>query len=59
MSVTISRPGENTFYRYKSAFGGRLKARNQSAQRNEVMTGCNIINQFAVLGMPVSERIGA
>ncbi len=50
---------ENTFYRYKSAFGGRLKARNHAAQRNEVMTGCNILNQFAVLGMPVSEPIGA
>ena len=50
---------ENTFYRYKSAFGGRLKARNHAAQRNEVMTGCNILNRFAVLGMPVSERIGA
>ncbi len=50
---------ENTFYRYKSAFGGRLKARNHAAQRNEVMTGCNILNRFAVLGMPVSERIGS
>ena len=50
---------ENSFYRYKSAFGGRLKARNRAGQRNEVMSGCNILNRFAALGMPVSERIGA
>jgi len=27
---------ENTFYRYKKRFGGRLSARNEEAQRNEM-----------------------
>jgi len=38
---------ENTFYRYKKRFGGRLSARNEEAQRNEVLTACNILNKIA------------
>ena len=45
---------ENTFYRYKKRFGGRLSARNEESQRNEVLTGCNILNQMTELGMPNS-----
>jgi len=45
---------ENTFYRYKKRFGGRLTARNQEAQRNEVLTACNILNKMTELGMPSS-----
>ena len=45
---------ENTFYRYKKRFGGRLTARNEAAQRNEVLTGCNILNKMTELGMPNS-----
>ena len=45
---------ENTFYRYKKRFGGRLSARNEEAQRNEVLTACNILNRMTELGMPSS-----
>jgi len=45
---------ENTFYRYKKRFGGRLTARNEPAQRNEVPTACNILNRMTELGMPNS-----
>jgi transposase len=45
---------ENTFYRYKKRFGGRLTARNEEAQRNEVLTACNILNRMTELGMPNS-----
>ena len=45
---------ENTFYRYKKRFGGRLTARNEPSQRNEVLTGCNILNSMTELGMPNS-----
>ena len=45
---------ENTFYRYKKRFGGRLSARNAEAQRNEVLTACNILNKMTWLGMPDS-----
>ena len=48
---------ENTFYRYKTAFGSRLKSRTRVAQRNEIVTGCNILNRFAALGMPQSLKI--
>ena len=43
---------ENTFYRYKRRFGGRLSARNEEAQRTEVLTACNILNKMSELGMP-------
>ena len=45
---------ENTFYRYKRRFGSRLSSRNEEAQRNEVLTACNILNKMAELGMPCS-----
>jgi transposase len=48
---------ENTFFRYKRSFGGRLHARDPSAQRNEVMIGCVILNKMAELGMPESHRV--
>jgi len=40
--------------RYKKRFGGRLSARNEEAQRNEVLTACNILNRMTELGMPNS-----
>jgi len=45
---------ENTFYRYKKRFGGRLTARNEKAQRNEVLTASNVLNKMTELGMPNS-----
>ena len=48
---------ENTFYRYKRRFGDRLSGRNEEAQRNEVLTACNILNKMTELGMPVSRAV--
>ncbi len=48
---------ENTIFRYKRAFGGRLRARNSEAQKNEVLVGTNILNRMVALGMPNSRRV--
>ena len=48
---------ENTFFRFKRLFGGRLRARGELAQKNEILVGCNILNRMAECGMPRSERI--
>ncbi len=48
---------ENTFFRYKRLFGGRLRARGELAQKNEILVGCNILNRMTECGMPRSERI--
>ena len=50
---------ENTFFRYKQIFGGRLRARGERAQKNEILVGCNILNRMTLCGMPRSERIEA
>ena len=34
---------ENSFFRYKSVFGGDLKARHSKAQRREAAIGCHIL----------------
>lgn len=50
---------ENTFFRYKRIFGGRLRARDELAQKNEVLIACNVLNRMTELGMPRSKRIAA
>ena len=49
---------ENSFFRYKSVFGGGLKARHGKAQRREVAIGCHILNRMAELGRPSSYALG-
>ena len=48
---------ENGFFRYKSVFGGSLKARNSKAQSREAMIGCHILNWMAELGRPKSYAV--
>jgi hypothetical protein len=50
---------ENTFFRFKRLFGGRLRGRDDLAQKNEIRVGCNILNRMAECGMPNSERVAA
>ena len=50
---------ENTFFRFKRLFGGRLRGRDDLAQKNEILVGCNILNRMAECGMPNSERVAA
>ncbi len=49
---------ENSFFRYKSVFGGDLKARHSKAQRREAAIGCHILNRMAELGRPSSYALG-
>jgi IS5 family transposase len=50
---------ENTFFRYKSIVGDRLRARHPQSQKAEVVMACNILNRMTSLGMPESFAIGA
>ena len=49
---------ENSFFRYKSVFGGDLKARHSKAQRGEAAIGCHILNRMDELGRPSSYALG-
>jgi hypothetical protein len=45
---------ENTFFRYKSIIGGRLRARRPESQEAEALIACNILNRMFELGRPKS-----
>jgi hypothetical protein len=45
---------ENTFFRYKSIIGDRLRARHPRSQEAEAVIACNILNRMAELGRPQS-----
>ena len=49
---------ENTFFRYKTIIGGRIRARHPQSQEAEVVMGCNILNRMTGLGRPESFAIG-
>ncbi len=49
---------ENAFFRYKSIFGGVLRARSPGGQVAEALVACNILNQMTDLGRPDSYAIG-
>jgi hypothetical protein len=49
---------ENTFFRYKTIVGPRLRARHPESQRAEAMIACNILNRMTGLGMPESFAVG-
>ena len=44
---------ENTFFRYKSILGGRLRARHSGAQTTEAVIACNVLNRAFELGRVV------
>jgi hypothetical protein len=48
---------ENTFFRYKSIVGGRLRARHSESQNAEAIIACNILNRMIALGRPESFAI--
>ena len=50
---------ENTFFRYKSIIGDRLRARHPQSQKAEAVIACNILNRMIPLGKPESLAIGA
>jgi hypothetical protein len=45
---------ENTFLRYKSMIGDRLRARHPESQKAEALIACNILNRMFELGKPKS-----
>jgi hypothetical protein len=49
---------ENTFFRYKTIVGPRLRARHPESQEAEAVIACNILNRMTDLGMPESLTIG-
>ena len=48
---------ENTFFRYKSIIGDRLRARHPKSQETEAIIACNILNRMIALGKPASFAI--
>ena len=48
---------ENTFFRWKSIVGGRLRARQAEAQATEALIACNVLNRMFELGRPRSVAI--
>ena len=49
---------ENTFFRYTSIIGDRLRARSPGGRVTEAVIACNILNQMTERGRPESYRIG-
>ena len=49
---------ENTMFRFKQLFGGRLWARSQATQHSEALVKCSVLNRMTHLGMPETVRIG-
>jgi hypothetical protein len=49
---------ENTIFRFKTLFGGRLWARGLDTQRTEARVNCSVLNRMAQLGMPETMRVG-
>jgi hypothetical protein len=50
---------ENSFFRYKTILGSRLRARGPHAQAVEARLACNILNRMTELGRPASFAIGS
>ena len=48
---------ENSFFRYKTIIGGRLRARTLSAMETEAAVACNLLNRMRALGWPTSQKI--
>jgi hypothetical protein len=49
---------ENTMFRFKMLFGGRLWARGVETQRTEAVVKCAALNRMTQLGMPRTVRVG-
>ena len=49
---------ENAFFRYKSIFGGSLRARSPGGQVAEALVACNVLNRMTDFGRSESYSIG-
>ena len=50
---------ENTFFRFKSMLGGKLRSRNMESQQTEALIRCHVLNRMFELGRPASVAIAA
>jgi hypothetical protein len=50
---------ENTFFRYKTIIGDKMRARHPLSQEAEVVMACSILNRMTGLGGPEPFAIGA
>jgi hypothetical protein len=50
---------ENTFFRYKTIIGPRLRARHPESQKAEAIIACSILNRMMILGRPECYPVGA
>jgi hypothetical protein len=48
---------ENTFFRYKSILGDRLRSRNWAAQETEAIVACKLLNRLKAIGHPRSVAV--
>ena len=48
---------ENTFYRYKTILGKKLRSRCEDNRHVETVIGCNILNRFLEMGRCKSEMV--
>ena len=48
---------ENTFYRYKTSIGRKLRARNELSREVEAKIACKILNRFFELGRAESKMV--
>jgi len=49
---------EDAFCRYKRIIGGRLRAKNDDAQKREAAIGCAILNRMRDMGRPLLCAVG-
>ena len=54
----VESRGKRAFYRYKRIIGGRLRAKNDDAQKREAAVGCAILNRLFEIGEPLSNAVG-
>lgn len=52
----IRSKAEVNMFRYKIIFGDHIKSRKLVNQKNEVSINCKILNKFAQLGLPESQK---
>ena len=50
---------ENSMYRFKTVFGGKLSGRKLSTQKTEARLKVSVLNKMAALGMPESYPMAA
>ena len=48
---------ENTFFRFKTAFGSKFLSREDDNMKNEMIIKCQLLNKMFEIGKPISMRI--